>query len=129
MFVCPLRRQPYAYPTVMVGGHSISPVIELTILGVIFSSVLLWQLHANKVRAKVVSRQGVIRRFGRALDVRIRLRLYNTFIKPCFMYCLPVWGNASCGIVSQMDNVITRCLRAVTNNNAAVISNNTFLYK
>ena len=126
MFVCLLRRQPHAYPAVLVGGHSISPVTELTILGVIFSSVLSWRLHANKVRAKVVSRQGVIRRFGRALDVRTRLRLYNALIKLCFMFCLPVWGNASCGIVSQMDNVITRCLRAVTNNNTAAISNNTF---
>ena len=72
-----------------------------------------------------MSRQGVIRRFGRAFDVRTRLRLYNAFIKPCFMLCLPVWGNAFCGIVSQMNNVITRCLRAVINNNTAVIANNT----
>ena len=74
----------------------------------------------------LVSQQGVIRRFGRALDVRTRLRLYNAFIKPCFMFYLPVWSNASCGIISQMDNVITRHLRAVTNNNPAAISNNTF---
>ena len=95
MFNCRLRRQPHAYPAVLVGGHSISPITELTILCVIFSSVLSWRLHANKVRAKVVSRQGVMRRFGRALDVHTRLRLYNAFIKPCFMFCLPVWGNAS----------------------------------
>ena len=126
MFVCPLWHQPYAYPAVLVGGHSISPVTKLTILGVIFSSVLSWQLHVYKVRDKVVSRQGVIRCFGQALDIRTRLRLYNGFIKPYFMFCVPVWGNVYCGIVSQMDNVITRCLRAVTNNNTAAISNNTF---
>ena len=68
----------------------------------------------------------ILRRFGQLLNYRLQLQLFNAFIKPVLMYCLPMWRN--CPILCQraMDRTLTRCVHYILHDNATLLSQRVF---
>ena len=93
---------------IMLNGQALSIVQQLTILGVTITSNLSWTVHADKVCAKVNGRLAVLRRCGRHLNANTCLRLFNAFVKPVLLFCLPVWGNYSARRVTALDKTLLR---------------------
>ncbi len=117
-----LRGSIPSSPPIMLDGSSLETVRQITLLGVIIADDLSWSLQANKVRAKVNGRLGVLRRFGRVLNTKTRLQLYNAFVKPHLMYCLPVWGNCRVSNQHDFDRALRRCACFVLNDSSVTLS-------
>ena len=99
---------------IMLNGQALFIVQQLTILGVTITSNLSWTAHADKVCAKVNGHLAVLRRCGRHLNANTRLRLFNAFIKPALLYCLPVWGNCSARQGTALGKALLRSARNIT---------------
>lgn len=112
-------RRKAAGPPVLSGltldGHALSTVDHLTILGVDISSDLSWSRHAQKVRGKLSGRLAVLRRLGGSLNTNTRRQIFNGFVKPHLLYCLPVWGNTPLTCQRHFDKLLTKAARFILN--------------
>ena len=59
---------------------------------------------------KVNSMLGTIRRATNVANSNGLLQLFQTFVKPIILYCLPVWGNCDETSMNSIDKVIKRAL-------------------
>jgi hypothetical protein len=112
--------------SLMINGSQISWVDETKILGVTFNSSLCWMSHSNNIRAKISRMSGVLQRFGGALDSLTRKRLFQAFILPHFLFCLPVWGNLELSSCRALDNCLLRCARLIQRKHNVAFNNETF---
>ena len=67
-----------------------------------------------------------IRRTTNVANSNVRLRLFQTFVKPIILYCLPLWGNCDEPSMNHIDKVIKRALRVITNNKSAILNNSLY---
>ena len=89
---------------------------EIKILGVTITSTLNWSVHADQVRTKISRMSGVLQRFGCTLDSHTRLRIFNAFILPHVLYCLPVWGNLPTSHCDLFNRSLLRCAKMIQRN-------------
>ena len=61
-------------------------------LSVMLTDTLTWNLHVDTL-CKVSNMLGTIRRAGNCVNANVRHGLFDAFVKPRMLYCLPVWGN------------------------------------
>ena len=113
---------------IMLNGQALSIVRQLTILGVTITSDLSWNAHTNNVCAKVNGRLAVLRRCGRHLNANMRLRLFNAFVKPVLLYCLPVWDNCSARRVTTLDKALLRSARYITGSDNVGFTKELYVY-
>ena len=78
----------YSNANAQLSSHQLTNVQQLILFGVVISSDLSKSSHSRLVRAKMSSRLGTIRRFGRCLNAKARHLVYNTFIWPHLYYYL-----------------------------------------
>ena len=107
------QKQNESMRPIKLCGQAIEIVDKMTILDVVLTNNLSWTAHANHVKSKISGRLGVIRRFGPSLNFRSHLQMFNIFIKPSLIYCLPVWGNCSLSCQHIFDTLRLRCTKYV----------------
>ena len=97
-----LRRtaQPQQHHVLTLGSVQLDKVSSLRLLRVMLTDTLAWNLHVDTLCKKVSSMLGVIKRAGNCANVNLWHRLFDAFVKPRMLYCLPVWGN-SCEMSSN----------------------------
>ena len=113
---------------IMLNGQALSIVQQLTILGVTITSDLSWTAHADKVCAKVNGRLAVLRRCGRHLNANTRLRLFNAFVKPVLLYCLPGWGNCFARQVTALNKALLQSARYITGSDNVGFTKELYMY-
>ena len=121
------KQQPESIQPIMLNGQALALVEQMTVLGVVLTNDLSWCAHASYIQGKLSSRLGVLRRLSQSLNFRTRLQLFNAFVKPVFLYCLPVWGNCSVACQRVFGRLLTRCARFVLNDYTATLSSRTFV--
>ena len=119
--VQPCHEQPVA-----LNGHNLTVVDRMTLLGIILTNELSWSAQAMHVQSKMNSRLGVLKHFGRSLNFRSRLQLFNAFVLPLLTCCLPVWGHCSLAQQHAFDHTLTRCARYVLNDDYMFLSRRVF---
>ena len=113
---------------IMLNGQALSIVQQLTILGVTITSDLSWTAHADKVCAKVNGCLAVLRRCGCHQNANTRLWLFNAFVKPVLLYCLPKWGNCSARRVTALDKALLRSARYITGSDNVGFTKELYVY-
>ena len=94
-------------PALYINGSAVQVTTGRKILGVTITSTLNSSVHADQVRTKISRMSGVLQRFGCTLDSHTRLRIFNAFILPNVLYCLPVWGNLPTSHCDLFNSVLT----------------------
>ena len=56
---------------------------------------------------------------GNVANVTVRHRLFEAFVKPKLLFCLPVWGDGSQGSITKLCKTLTRALCIVLRNKSA----------
>lgn len=64
-------------------------------LGLILDSGLTWKLHISKIRSKLTSLNGALRRIVRNLPLNVRHTIYNSLVKTHIDYLIEIWGAAA----------------------------------
>ncbi len=54
-------------------------------------------------------------RFGGSLNTNTRRQIFNGFVKPHLLYCLPVWGNTPLTCQRHFDKLLTKAARFILN--------------
>ena len=111
---------------VVIDKEQLTVVRQMIILGVTITDDLSWTPQADKVRAKMNGRLGVLKRFGQLINYNTRKQLFNAFIKPVLTYCMPVWGNCPVSCQHAFDKTLVRCARYILSDNNAELSKQVF---
>ena len=130
MFISPKlhsKQQPESIQPIMLNGQALALVERMTVLGVVLTNDLSRCAHASYIQGKLSGRLGALRRLSPSLNFRTRLQLFNAFVKPVFLYCLPVWGNCSVACQHVFDRLLTRCARFVQKDYTTTLSSRTFV--
>ena len=109
-------------PVLSINGLVIPLVNELKLLRVTFTSTLNWTVHTDIIRTKISRISGVLQRFGCTLNMHV----FNAFITPHILCCLPVWGNLPVSHYHLFDRTMLRCAKMIQRNVHAELDNNTF---
>ena len=62
---------------------------------------------------------GTLHHFRHTLNIDCRRKIAHAFILPHLRYCLPVWGNTSAGVQSQLDHTLLRAARVISKDRQA----------
>ena len=89
-------------------------VSEFKFLGVMIDENLNWKKHKLYIASKIVRNIGILYKSRHVLNYTELLNMYNSFILPYLLYCLPAWGGS---ITSKSDPIIkvqNRIIRVLT---------------
>ena len=81
-------------------------------MGVIINDKLTWDNHKTYIKKKISRNLGILYKCRRIMDKNDLLGMYNCFVLPYLLYCLPVWG----GSVNKDDIIVkiqNRVLRVI----------------
>ena len=119
---------PVAAPTpaLYINGSAVQMTTEIKILGVTIISTLNWSVHADQVRKKISRMSGVLQWFGCTQDSHSRLRIFNAFILPHVLYCLPVWGNLPTSHCDLFNRSLLRCAKMIQRNVRTELNRDTY---
>ena len=104
-----------ALPDLYVNDVILEEVKSITFLGVNINNKLSWAEHKQYVRNKINRNIGILYKCRNILDKDGLVNIYNSFILPYLLYCLPVWG----GTIKSKNDIIVKvqnkCLRILLN--------------
>lgn len=80
---------------IYLGTEKVKLVDTVKTLGVYFSTTLNWNNHIDRVRTKISSALGMIRRNKQYLPIQVLYMLYQAMIHSHINYCFLVWGTAA----------------------------------
>ena len=103
-----------------VSSIPIKKALSLRLLGVQFAENLSWAAHGDAIVKKVNYMLDAIRRARSIANAKAHLRMYEVFVKPRLLYCLPIWGNCGNTTANKLDKTIERALRISRRDNSAV---------
>ena len=109
-----------------IDGNPISWSEELKILGVTFNSALNWSAHSYNVRTKISRMVGMLQRFGCTLDGLTRKRIFQAFILPHVIFCLPIWGTVELTQQRQIDICLLRSAKLIQRDHKLTFSLETY---
>ena len=98
-------------------GHKVSFPVEdsLDLLGVTIDNHLNFNKHISSVCKNVNNQLNVIIRFRNLICTATKLKLYNAFILPHFLYFSTVWHFCSTRNSDKLESLNKRALRIVFN--------------
>ena len=82
-------------------------------LGIWFDPCLKWNVHIDKIAAKISQKLGILKRLSWCVDQFARNILYNSLILPHIDYCSPVWTTAADKLVNRIQVLQNRAARLV----------------
>ena len=84
-------------------------------LGLTITNNLNWTKHKNYVQRKVKQVMGILYKCRQVMNMDECINMYNSFVLPYFLYCLPVWGSSiQTNNNDPIINVQNKVLRVLT---------------
>ena len=95
---------------IMMNGVVLERVKTIKFLGICINDKLNWDDHKNSIKMKISRNLGIIYKCRNIFDKGELITMYNCFVLPYLLYCLPLWGGSvqsdSDVIVKIQDKVI-----------------------
>lgn len=88
------NKQIKPYTPLTINSVPINKVNTEKYLGLILDSTLTWKPHIDKIKCKLTSLLGCLRRIAKCLPITVRYTIYNSLVKPHIDYLIEVWGSA-----------------------------------
>ena len=86
-----------------ISSMPITKTSSLRLLRVQFAENLSWAAYGNAIVKKVNCMLGTIWRAGSVVNVKARLQMYEAFVRPRLLYCLPIWSNCDKTTANELD--------------------------
>ena len=99
---------------ILLNNKEVERVCVFKFLGVMIDEDLNWRKHKLYISSKITRNIGILYKSRHILNYRELLNMYNSFILPYLLYCLPAWGGS---ITSKSDPIIkvqNRIIRVMT---------------
>ena len=95
-----------------INGQKLIRVREIKFLGVIINDKLTWDNHKIYIKKKIARNLGILYKCRRIMDRKELLNMYNCFVLPYFLYCLPLWGGSvnNNDIIAKVQNRVLRII-------------------
>lgn len=94
------------------------PTKHFKFLGHLIDDQLCWKEQVNHVHSKISSGNYIIARSKNFLPSKIRLNLYNCFIRPYLEYGILAWGGVKKSILAKLITVQKKAIRNVAGKKA-----------
>jgi hypothetical protein len=101
--------------TIEIGGQQLENVENTQILGINIDQNLKWSTHVHNMCMKLSRLLALLRRIRFYLTTDSKVLFYNSYVMPCFMYCITVWGNCSKTELNRLYMYQKRFIRIVLN--------------
>ena len=72
----------------------IDRVRSIKCLGVTINDKLTWDDHKIYIKKKIARNLGIMYKCKRIMDKKDLISMYNCFVLPYLLYCLPLWGGS-----------------------------------
>jgi Skp family chaperone for outer membrane proteins len=99
---------------ILIDGQVIECVAQTKFLGVIIDNKLSWKFHMDHISSKISKGIGILIRARQLLYGESLQTLYNTLIKPNFIYCITIWGNSYKSNLHQLHLLQKKIIRILT---------------
>ncbi len=99
---------------IMIDNETITRVSNTKFLGVIIDETMSWKYHIDHICNKVSKCIGILLRARQQLYGHTLLTLYNSLIKPYFVYCITIWGNTYAKYLHKLELTQKRVIRIIT---------------
>ena len=109
-----IRKKEKIHCKIVLNNVEVERVSEFKFLGVMIDESLNWKKHKLYIASKIVRNIGILYKSRHVLNYTELLNMYNSFILPYLLYCLPAWGGS---ITSKSDPIIkvqNRIIRVLT---------------
>ena len=93
MLICKRNTLSEAKLHIHMNHQDLNNVTDTKILGVTVDQDLKWNLHIDNICKKLSRLSGLLWRIKSYLTFNAMVLFYNSYVLPCFQYCLSVWGN------------------------------------
>lgn len=96
-----------------------SKIINKTItekyLGILLDEHLTWKPHLEKLRSKIASLSGLLRRITGCLPRKVRYVIYNSLVKPHLDYLIEVWGSTAKTNIQYIQTAQNKLIKTLFN--------------
>ena len=119
MIICSFqkcRTLPHHNQNVQINGINIANVDSDKILGVYLDNNLLMNVHIDHICTKLSRLLGLLYRIRGCLSIEAKILFYNSYVQPCFDYCVTTWGFCSNTHISHLSRLQKRFARVILNN-------------
>ena len=110
------RALPHHNQNVQINGINIANVDSDKILGVYLDNNLLMNVRIDHICTKLSRLLGLLYRIRRCLSIEAKILFYNSYVQPCFDYCVTTWGFCSNRHISRLSRSQKRFARVILNN-------------
>ena len=119
MIICSFQKRrtlPHHNINVQINGINIANVDSDKILGVYLDNNLLMNVHIDHICTKLSRLLGLLYRIRGCLSIEAKILFYNSYVQPCFDYCVTTWGFCSNTHISRFSRLQKRFARVILNN-------------
>ena len=88
---------------IYINDRKIDRVRSIKFLGVTINDKLTWEDHKIYIKKKIARNLGIMYKCRRIMDNKELVSMYNCFVLPYLLYCLPLWGGS---VVSKNDLIV-----------------------
>ena len=107
--------RPGICPTIKLNNKSIPTSNETKYLGIILDKRLTWKPHLQNKRKLANSRLHLFRPLLKSkLNLKTKMLLYNTMIRPVWSYGIQIWGSAKPSNIRPIQSFQNIALRTIT---------------
>lgn len=99
---------------IFIDGQEIECVSQTKFLGVIIDNKLSWKFHMDHISSKISKGIGILIRARQLVYGESLQTIYNTLIKPNFIYCITIWGNSYKSNLHQLHLLQKKIIRILT---------------
>ena len=96
-----------------MNGSDLEEKLFFKMLGLSFSSKLVWGSHIISIAKTASKKIGVLICSMRFLSLEVTLYLYKSSIRPCMEYCCYLWDGAHSCYLKMLDRLQKRIWRTI----------------
>ena len=101
-------------PTLAINDFRVTQVATTKSLGVTIDDNLDWGRHMEKIKKKLSSGIGAVKRVSHLVPQATLQLIYQALIHPHFNYCHTVWGNSGITLRKKLEKLQNRAARVLT---------------
>lgn len=107
------RRSIPAHQPIIICGHNLDEVDEHEFLGLTLDCTMSWGSHIKKLKTKVSSICGILRKISSFMPQTCLKQIYFALVHSKLQYLTAVWGSASKANLRELQVLQNRCLKIV----------------
>ena len=114
LFVGSTRRSSrMSCPSLLTGDANVPKVTFAKSLGVHIDEALKWATHIEETSKKMTSVIGALKRVRQFVPASTLRTMYNSFIKPYFVFCYVVWEGLGSELALKLQKLHNRAARII----------------